>query len=526
MSFKVLITDPISDEGIDLLKESDDFEIIIKPDLNPAELLEAVRDVDAHIVRSGTSVSSELIEAAKRLKVICRAGVGVDNIDIDAATKKGIVVMNVPGVNSNAAAEHTMALMLALSRNVAYADKSVKEGRWERAALTGTELKNKKLGVVGFGKVGKEVALRANAFEMEVQVYDPYVSNEVIEENGMKPAEFNKLLGEVDYITLHMPLNEDTKYIINKKSIAKMKKGVRIINCARGGLIEEKELKRALDSGKVAGAALDVFENEPPDGSPILEADNVLLTPHLGASTEEAKMGISLEACRQVRDYLVHKKAKNALNVAYAGGELSPMMEPFVELAGKIGRMQSQLTGGEINEMKITCKGDLNEVTPIALSVLMGFISHSSTDPINNVNAHYIAKQRGIKVTESYEHSGGNYKNIVESVVDGPNGKLTVKGTLFAGKHIRLVQIDEYHMEVKPEGIMLVIKSDDKPGVIGKIGTILGNHNQNIAEFNLGRRKKGGIALSLVNLDFPLPHDVMEKLTSEEDILSVNQVSF
>ena len=521
-----MITDQISDEGIELLKESDDFEIIMKLDLSEAELLEAVKDVDAHIIRSGTSISSETIEAAKRLKVICRAGVGVDNIDIDAATKKGIVVMNVPGVNSNAAAEHTMALMLALSRNLAYADRSLKEGRWERTSLTGSELKNKKLGVVGFGKVGKAVALRANAFEMDVQVFDPYVSNEIIEENGMKPAEFNKLLGEVDYITLHMPLNEDTKYIINKKSFSKMKNGVRIVNCARGGLIEEKELKKALDSGKVAGAALDVFENEPPDGSPILEADNVLLTPHLGASTEEAKMGISLEACRQVRDYLVHKKAENALNVPYAGGELSPMMEPFVELAGKIGSLQSQLTGGDINEMRITCRGDVNEVAPVALSVLMGFISHSSTEPINNVNAHYIAKQRGIKVTESYEHSGENYKNLVESKVDGPEGKLVVKGTIFAGKHIRLVQIDEYHMEVKPDGIMLVIKSDDKPGVIGKIGTILGEYKQNIAEFNLGRREKGGIALSLVNLDSPLPPDAMEKLSSEEEIISVNQVSF
>ena len=526
MSYKVLITDPVSEEGIKLLKESDDIEVIIREDLSPDELKEEIRNVDAHIIRSGTTVTAEIIEAADNLKVICRAGVGVDNIDIDAATKKGIVVMNVPGENSNAAAELTMALMLALSRNVAKADKSLKEGRWDHSEFVGQELKNKKLGVIGFGKVGKEVASRARSFEMEVSVYDPYVSDDIIVESGAKASTLDELLKEVDYITLHLPLNKDTKHLINSKSIKTLKEGVRLINCARGGLIDEQALAKALNEGKIKGAGLDVFENEPPENSPLLKAKNVLLTPHLGASTEEAKVGVSLGACKQVRDFLLSNKAENALNVAFAAGEISTVLEPYVELAGKIGTLQSQLMRGEITNMKITCLGEIKEVPPVTLGVLMGFISSSSTDPINNVNAHYIAEQRGIKVTESYKHGSDGYKNQIESVVKGPHGKLKVKGTVFAGKYQRIVQIDEYYMELKPEGIILVIKSNDVPGVIGLIGTILGEAGQNIAEFNLGRREKGGVALSLVNLDSTVEDDVIEKLLAEKDILKVDQIKF
>ncbi|MCH8927534.1 MAG: phosphoglycerate dehydrogenase [Candidatus Marinimicrobia bacterium] len=525
MAFKVLITDPVSEEGIKLLNDLKDIEVEMKTDLSPAELIEAIKDADAHIIRSGTRITADVIEAAEKLKVICRAGVGVDNIDIDAATKKGIVVMNVPGVNSNAAAELTMALMLALSRNVAYADRSLKEGRWERSSLVGRELKNKKLGLVGFGKVGKEVALRAKAFEMEIQIYDPYVSDEIISASGAVASKLNDLLKEVDYLSLHLPLNDDTRNIINAETIALMKEGIMIINCARGGLIDEDALSHALKSGKIKGAGLDVFENEPPEGSPLLKADNVILTPHLGASTEEAKVGVSMGACRQVGEFLLHNKAENALNVPFAG-EISPMLEPFIDLAWKIGVLQSQLTGGEISKMKITCNGDIKEVTPIAMSVLMGFISSSSTDPINNVNAHYIAKQRGIKVTESYVHDGMNYRNLIKSKVSGPGGNFVVSGTVFAGEHKRIVQVNEYHMEVKPEGIMLFIKSEDKPGVIGKIGTILGRENQNIAEFNLGRSEKSGVALSLVNLDSPLTEEILQLLADEEDIIEVEQVKF
>jgi len=525
MKFKVLITDPVSEEGIKLLSELKNIEVEVKLELSPAELIKAIKDADAHIMRSGTRVSADVIEAAEKLKVICRAGVGVDNIDIDAATRKGIVVMNVPGVNSNAAAELTMALMLALSRNVAYADSSLKDGRWERSSLVGRELKNKKLGLLGFGKVGKEVALRAKAFEMEIQIYDPYVSDEIISSSGAVASDLNDLLKEVDYLSLHMPLNDDTRNIINAESMALMKDGIMIINCARGGLIDEKALSKALKSGKIKGAALDVFENEPPEDSPLLKADNVILTPHLGASTEEAKVGISLGACRQVADFLLHNKAENALNVPFTG-EISPMLEPFVELARYIGVLQSQLTGGEISKMEIICNGDIKEITPVAMSVLMGFISSSSTDPINNVNAHYIAKQRGIKVTESYVHDDKNYRNLIESKVTGKRGNLIVCGTVFAGEHKRIVQVDEYHMEVKPEGIMLFIKSEDLPGVIGKIGTILGRENQNIAEFNLGRSEKSGVALSLVNLDSPLTEEVIKILTDEENIIEVKQVKF
>jgi len=526
MSYKVLITDPVSQEGIDLLNESDDLEVIIKEGLSPDELKEAIRNVDAHIIRSGTTVTAEIIEVAENLKVICRAGVGVDNINIEAATKKGIIVMNVPGENSNAAAELTMALMLALSRNVAKADKSLKEGKWERSELIGQELKNKKLGVVGFGKVGGEVASRARSFEMEVSVYDPYVADEIIVESGAKASTLEKLLKEVDYLTLHLPLNEDTRHLINTDSIKIMKDGARIINCARGGLIDEEALTEALNEGKIKGAGLDVFENEPPENSPLLKAENVLLTPHLGASTEEAKIGVSLGACKQVRDFLLSNRAENALNVAFAAGEISPMLEPYVELAGKIGTLQSQLMNGEINKMKITCLGELKQVPPVTLGVLMGFISFSSTDPINNVNAHYIAQQRGIKVTESYKHGSESYNNKIESVVKGPSGNLKVSGTVFAGKYQRIVQINEYHMELKPEGIILVIESNDIPGVIGLIGTILGEAGQNIAEFNLGRREKGGVALSLVNLDSPLEEKVIDKLMAEKDILKVDQIKF
>jgi len=525
MSFKVLITDPVSEEGIKLLTDLKEIEVELKLELSPADLKKAVKDADAHIIRSGTQVTAAVVEAAEKLKVICRAGVGVDNIDIDAATQKGIVVMNVPGVNSNAAAELTMALMLSLSRNVAYADKSLKEGKWERSSLVGQELKNKKLGLIGFGKVGKEVALRARAFEMEVQIYDPYVSDEIISASGAEAFKLNDLLKNVDYLSLHMPLNDDTRNIINAKSIALMKDGVMLINCARGGLVDEKALSKALKSGKIRGAGLDVFENEPPKGSPLLKSENVILTPHLGASTIEAKVGVSMGACRQVADFLLHNKAENALNVPFTG-EISPMLEPFIDLAWKIGVLQSQLTGGEISKMKITCNGDIKEVTPIATSVLMGFISSSSTDPINNVNANYIAKQRGIKVTESYVHDGKNYRNLIESKISGPGGKFTVSGTVFAGEHKRIVQVNEYHMEVKPEGIMLFIKSKDKPGVIGKIGTLLGNENQNIAEFNLGRSEKSGVALSLVNLDSPLREDLLKLLADQEDIIEVEQVKF
>ncbi len=523
---RVLVSDPLAEEGLEILKKA--FDVDVKTDLKEDELCRIIGDYDALLVRSGTEVTAQVIEAGKRLRFIGRAGAGVDNIDTDAATRKGIIVANAPEGNTLAATEHTMAMMLSLARNIPQATASLKKKEWKRSKFMGVELNDKVLGIVGFGRIGREVAKRANALDMRCIAYDPFISKERAAQLGVEMMSVEDLFRIADVITVHTPLIKETKHLINAKSIATMKDGVRIINCARGGIIDEKALYDAIRSGKVAGAALDVFESEPPLESPLLTLDQVIVTPHLGASTVEAQQNVAISVARQCIEVLHGGAAKYVVNAPMVPPEQAEVLEPYAQLAEKMGRFAIQIAPGRLEAVECIYGGDLSAyagsmkfVTRLALK---GLLDPILQQPVNIVNAEFIAKERGITVSETVTQESRGFKNVITIRIRTDKTEETVSGTVFFKGRSRIVAVGGYTMDMIPEGYVIVSRHLDKPGVIGRASTILGKCNINIAGMQVGRINPGEEAIMVLNVDSEVPEEVMDEIRSMPGIFTATFV--
>lgn len=526
---KVLVSDPLSEQGLKILKDTKNVSVDVKTGLPKEELAKCIGDYDALLIRSGTKVTADVIENAKNLKVIGRAGVGVDNVDIGAASKRGIIVMNTPGGNTISTAEHTMTLMLALARNIAPASASLRNKLWERKKFKGTEVFGKTLGIIGLGRIGTEVAKRALAFGMKVVAYDPFLSAKKAERYDIESVDLNRLFEISDIITVHTPMTNETKGLIGKKAFKKMKKGVRVINCARGGIVDENALYEAVKSGKVAGAALDVYEKEPPTESPLLELDNVLMVPHLGASTVEAQENVAVDIAHQVVDVLKGGPIRNAVNMPSIDIDLLKRLQPYISLGEKLGLLLAQLIPGQLQELRVRYSGGVSEynVAPITVAVLKGMLGHALQETVNFVNAPIIAKERGIKVIESKSSIVEDFADLIylTARTTGVKGEFSVAGTLFGHKNDpRVVRINEYHVDAVPEGFILILLNEDKPGIIGNVGTILGRNNINIAGMTLGRNVIGGQAVTMLNVDSRVPEEVLKEISKAPNIIDIRMV--
>ena len=526
MAIKILISDPLAEEGIDILKKQKGFKVDIKPKLLPDELKKIIGDYTALIVRSQTKVTKDIMKHAKKLKFIGRAGVGLDNIDVDEASKRGIIVMNAPGGNAISTAEHTMSLILSLSRNIPQANVSLKKGEWQRKKFMGVELYGKVLGIIGLGRIGTEVATRALSFKMKVIAHDPFLIPEKAKSLGIESVKLDYLLKQSDYITVHTPLTDETYHIIGERSFRKMKKGVRLINCARGGIVDEKALAKAIAKGIVAGAALDVYEKEPPGQAEVVKMDKVITTPHLGASTEEAQVNVAIDMANAIKDALNHEGIRNAINVPSIEPELMKIIEPYLNLAEKIGSMHAQLVEGYINKVKIRYVGDIvkHNLNHMTRSIVKGMLEPVLEESINYVNALVIARERGIRIHEEKTKEIEDFANLILVEVETHKMRSAIMGTLFTKIDPRIVKINEFYVDVVPEGHMLVIYNQDKPGIVGQIGTILGKNKINIAGMNFGRMKKSGSAITVLNVDSAVPKSVLDKIKKAEYIKEVRYI--
>ena len=527
--FKVLVTDPISQKGIELLQSEDSIDLYNEPDIPFDELLEIVHEFDAIITRSRTPVNKELLSRAERLKVIGRAGVGVDNIDIEEASRKGILVINTPGANTIGATELTLCHMLSILRNSHEAHMSVKEGKWERKKFMGTELYGKTLGIIGLGNIGSQVAIRAKAFGMKVLAYDPYIPRAKADKLGVKLVEnLHDMLKEIDILTIHAPLTHETKNMISEKEFEIMKDGVYIVNCARGGIVNEEALIKALESGKVRGAGIDVYSQEPPPRELIDKLSrfpNVSLSPHIGANTYESQENVAVIVAQQVIKALKGLTVEYVVNAPFPDLSVLTLIKPHLDLAEKMGKFLVQWSDEGIREIHIEVRGDIAEhFHPISAAVLKGILEETVDFPVNIINSVYVARDRGIKVEELSSEETPDFKHYIKVIARGDNSRRIIAGTVLEDQLLRLVQIDHYRVDVEPEGIMLVFENKDVPGVIGKIGSILGSANVNIAGFRLGREKKGGIALGILNLDDLVPDEVIKKLSDIPEIIFVKQI--
>jgi D-3-phosphoglycerate dehydrogenase len=521
---KIVIAEKISPAAVDLLKEESKW-TVVTPEEVAGKLPEQLADADALIVRSAVPVGSELLEKAKKLRVIGRAGVGVDNVDLEAATRHGIAVMNTPGANAVAVAEHTLALMLALARQLPRADHSTRAGKWEKKALMGTELRGKTLGIVGLGRIGMEVARRALAFGMEVAAHDPFVSSAVARERGVKTMALDEVYAAADYLTLHVGLTPQTTGMINAATIAKMKPGARLINCARGELVEEAALAEALKSGRVAAAALDVFAEEPPKNSPLLGLENVILTPHVAGSTREAQEAVGVQIAQQVKEYLKRGVMQNAVNVPSVSHEEYVEMQPFIVLAERLGSFLAQSSEGTVEEISIRYSGRIAEWKTEWLrnGAILGILKQTVSEKANLVNAAGIAEERGIRVSEARKaHTpAGGAANVISVLLKTSAEERLAKGTVLHGSAPRLLAVDDIDVEAPLEKNLIFMRNQDVPGVIGRVGTILGKHQINIANFSLGRRERGPgarEAIAVVHVDGRVPEAVLEELRKIEAV--------
>ncbi|MBW2066177.1 MAG: phosphoglycerate dehydrogenase [Deltaproteobacteria bacterium] len=523
---RVLISDPLSEVGVRRLEEAPDIEVEVNTGLGPEELKEVIGDFDGLVIRSATKVTSEIIEAAEKLKVIGRAGIGVDNVDIPAATRKGIVVMNTPHGNTITTAEHAIALMMALSRNIPQATASMKEGKWEKKKLQGRELYDKTLGLIGAGNIGRIVADRARGLKMKVIVYDPYINPETVKDLELEPVSFEDLLHRSDYITIHTPKTEETANMINRDTMAKMKKGAMVINCARGGIVNEDDLYEALASGHLGGAALDVFSTEPPGRIKLLDLPNFICTPHLGASTREAQENVARDVAEQIVAFLREGTVKNAVNVPSISGELMRVLNPFMVLAEKMGLLQGQLAEGGLKEVQVRYAGRVAEydVAPLTAAVLKGLLTPALDGRVNFVSAPHIASERGIKVIESRTETSEDFASLIFLKVVSANGENIVSGTVFGKKLPRIVRINDFYLEAVPEGHNLLLFCEDVPGVIGRIGTLLGENSLNIGRMQVGREEGDGRTVIFLNMQTPVGEVVLKGLGSLENVLSVKRV--
>ncbi len=522
---KILVSDPITDAGMAILQDAG-FEVKYLPDSSPGDKAEACKDVAGWIVRSGTNVTAEMIESADHLQVIGRAGVGVDNIDISGATRKGILVMNTPNASTYSAAEHTVAMMLALSRNIPMGHSTIMDGKWNRNALVGSELRNKTLGVVGLGKIGREVIKRCRAFDMNILGFDPYVNQDIFNEEAVKIVDIDKLTQESDYITVHVPLTDSTRTLFDYDRLCTMKQTARIINVARGGVIKEAGLARALNEEKIAGAAIDVFSSEPIDASnPLVRAKNIVLTPHLGASTKEAKEGVSQAVCEQVRDYLLNNQLSNAINMPITDLAKLKEIQFHLNLSEIMGKLQSQLGSKEIKKVHIECAGIMDQAKPITLAFLKGFLANRVKEKVNYINAETLATNLGVNVEYGMSDNIGNYSNVIKTVVTDKNISNEIHGSVFEGNQLRLVNILGYEMDIVPSETMLFMRNKDYPGVIGKVGATLGDANVNIGAYLLNRGLDNGEAFAVIRVDNNVPHEIIETLSEFPEIISLQQIN-
>jgi len=523
MSARILITDPLSDKGINLLQNAG-FEVLYKPKISKEELEAIIHSIDGWILRSGTKINKDNIENAKNLQIIGRAGVGTDNIDKEAATQSGVIVMNVPDGNTISAAEHTVAMILSLSRNIQLGHLGLMEGKWNRHLLVGNELRGKKLGVVGLGKIGREVIKRCLSYDMKILGYDPYVSQDQFNEKEVKVVDLDCIVKESDFITLHIPINDKTKDLFNYKKLSKMKSSARIINVARGGIINECDLAKILNEEKIAGAAIDVFENEPIDSTnPLINAKNILLTPHLGASTIEAKENVTNSICNQMIDYFNNNVLTNALNIPIADASVLNRLGPFYELSELMGKMQSQLSEGPIKEVKVSCFGSADDSKSIALSFLKGLLHDITDNRINFINADSIAKERGINFSHTYSNDDIPYANIIKTKVI-TDKSISVSGSVYGKHHIRIIDFLGFKLDLKPEGIMLFIKNKDVPGVVGKVGTILGDNKINISGYLLSKISDMDFAYAVIKIESKINNHVAESIKQIPEVIKIKQI--
>ncbi len=523
---KILVSDSLSKHGVTILEKAG-FTVAVKTKLPKEELLKEIKDYDGLIVRSGTKVTAEVIGAAERLKVIGRAGSGLDNVDSQAASRRGIVVMNTPGGNTVTTAEHTMAMICAMMRRIPQATASLKSGKWEKERFMGVEMHNKTLGVVGIGQIGGYLAKLAQGMAMNVIAYDPYMAEDRAQEMGVEIMELDHLFSRADIISVHTPLTNETRSLINAAAIEKMKPGVMIVNCARGGIVNEPDLVEALKTKRVAAAAFDVFEQEPvkPD-HPLLALDNFICSPHIGAQTTEAQENVAAGIAEQIVDYFTKGIARGAVNIPSVPPDLLPRLQPYVTLAEKMGLLQAQLYEGGLQSVTVEYHGEVASLTlaPLTVAVLKGLLTPILEDVVNFVNAPVIAKERGIEVKEVKSSDAGDFTSLIRVRIEAGKHSHHLAGTLYHRKDPRVVEIDNFQVEVLPEGHMMLILNVDKPGVIGTVGQTLGEHGVNIARMQCSREERGGRALLIIGLDEPLPAAVTEAIKHAQHILSVKLV--
>ena len=515
---RILISDPIDPEGIEFLRAQADVDI--KTGLSTQELVEILGDYDALIVRSETQVSPEVVKAGTRLQVIGRAGIGVDNIDLDAATSRGIAVVNAPTGNTIAAVEHTMALMLALARNVPQAQHSLEQGHWSRSAFMGVEVRNKTLGIIGLGRVGSEVAKRAQSFAMHILAYDPFVSPDYSRILGVDLVQMDTLLAESDFVTIHVPLTDSTKQILGDRELAIMKPGSRLINVARGGLVDEEALLKALDEGKLAGAALDVFSKEPAQGNPLVSHPKVVATPHLGASTREAQREVAVEVAEQVLGVLRGEPARYTVNAPFLPPEVHAVVAPYLPVASLVGKLLTHLADGQFAGLNINYEGEIaqHETAILKSAVLAGLLAPVSTERVNLINAPQLAQRRGLKVTEQKSITAQEYGNLLTVTLDTSSGGTTMAGTSMRNE-VHIVRINDYWLDmVVSVPYLLFIEHQDQPGSIGSVGTITGRNDINISFMEVGRLSPRGRAMMILGLDDPVPTQVLEEITAMNHI--------
>ncbi|MCZ8512901.1 phosphoglycerate dehydrogenase [Paenibacillus filicis] len=525
--FKVLVMDGISDMGIQLLYDAPDVEVDKKNGLSEDELIAIIAEYDALLVRSATKVTERIMAAAPKLKVVGRAGVGVDNINLEAATNRGIVVINAPDGNTIATCELTFAMMMSIARSIPQAYKKTVGGEWDRKTFVGVELRSKVLGILGMGRIGGEVAKRAKAFGMEVMGYDPFLTEERAEQMGVKLSSVNDICAKADFITVHTPLTNETRHMISRPQFEIMKKGVRIINCARGGIIDERALVEAIDTGIVAGAAFDVFEQEPPQADhPFLNNPKIIVTPHLGASTVEAQENVAIDVSEEVLHILRNEPFKNAVNMPPVPANVLNALQPYFNLGEKLGAFLGQSIEGAVSEIVVSFSGDLADVdtTPLTRYIVKGILANQ-LEGVNIVNAMHLAKSRNVNVVTQKSASSKTFTNLVSLTLKTKNEQRLVAGTLLAGYGERIVQIDQYPVDIAPSGNLLLISHNDKPGIIGKVGTLLGNNDVNIATMQVGRKVVGGQAIMVLTTDKPASKEVLQQLEQLPELTQVRELS-
>jgi D-3-phosphoglycerate dehydrogenase len=525
----ILVCDPISPKGIALLQQRSEFKVsVLNRKHTEEELIHLVGEMNALVVRSETKVTRKVIEAAPKLKVVGRAGVGVDNVDVEAATQHGVVVMNTPGGNTISAAELTMSMLMSLARKIPQANASMKAGEWNRKAFSGVELYNKTLGVIGMGRIGSEVVRRAQAFGMKVLGYDPFLAVSRAKAMQIEVVDLDTIYSRSDFITVHIPMTDQARGMINAAAMAKMKKGVRLINCARGGIIDETDLAAAIKSGQVAGAALDVYTQEPPPAVfPLRDLPQVIMTPHLGASTTEAQDNVGIEVAEAITSFLLTGEIRNAVNMPNLDAKTFELVKPYISLGEKLGKLLAQIAPPRNERLVITYGGKANELPtdPITRSVLKGFLEQVCGSDVNHVNVLVQAHTLGLLVEEVKSNEETDFSEWLHVTACHENSKVSAAGTFFSGRrHPRIVRINSSPVEIVPKGVLFLMNNKDRPGIVGQVGTLMGKHGINIASMSLSRNEAGGQALTVLNLDSVPPADLMAEIQKDSDITNVRVV--